>query len=47
MNGMGKAWFKHRTADAIKKIFTYPVPISLDWKEKSLERSQLEKGDSK
>jgi len=47
-NGMGKEWFKHRIADAINKIFTYQnsVPISLDRKEKSLERSQLEKEET-
>ena len=49
MNGMGKEWFKHRIADAINKIFTYQnsVPISLEWKEKSLERNQLEKEGDK
>jgi len=49
MNGMGKEWFKHRTADAINKIFTYQnsFPISHGWKEESLERSQLEKEGDK
>lgn len=47
MNGMGKEWFTNGIADAIKKIFAYrkSVSVRLNWKEKSVERSQLEKGD--
>jgi hypothetical protein len=44
MNGMGKEWVANKMAVVIKQILTCQrtVPISLEWKGKSMERIQLE-----
>ena len=50
MNVMGEEWITNRTANVIKKFFTsqMTVPIILEWKKKSMKRSQVEnEGDKR
>jgi hypothetical protein len=50
MNVMGEEWITNRTTNVIKKFFTSQttVPIILEWKKKSMKRSQVEnEGDKR